>query len=298
MAAWSSEASNMFFAIRANAKDAVRGSKTALETVGQQRKLGGDPSEKAKGVRDLALVGRSYVEIYRNGWEEPGETTAELLNAADQAIEDALSLDNELAPGGSGNHDYYPLWKRAYVDRYRARTASGPGGWHAMMQGSLQCYQAALNAQALTPFARRNILIDHAETLVYMGAASAAVTIIEDLLLDGYHKDRNWHVWAFAFALHHAGEPDRAADELENVFDDSDTDDLYNNDMRLMLAAAYQSSANHLRAAELIQKFTQIQIDKGEPQWTRALEIERGAFEPGSALESAWHDTLEDAGLD
>jgi hypothetical protein len=35
----------------------------------------------------------------------------------------------------------------------------------------------------------------------------------------------------------------------------------------------------------------------GERVWTLALEIERGAFQPGSALESAWQDTLADAGL-
>jgi hypothetical protein len=54
------------------------------------------------------------------------------------------------------------------------------------------------------------------------------------------------------------------------VFDDNDSNDLYYNDMRLMLAAAYQASGSHLRAAELMQKFTQVQIAKGEPQWTNA----------------------------
>ena len=296
MAAWSSEASSMFFALRANAKNQVRTSRNALEIVANQRKLA-DAAQKAKAVRDLALVGRGFVEIWRNGWESAEETGTQLLAASDTAIQDAITLDAELDSGNMGASDYYPLWKRAYVDRYRARSAAGPGGWAAMMQGSLQSCQVALGAQGVTPHARRSILADHAETLVYMGAASAAVAMIEDALEGGHHNDRRWHVWAFAFALHHAGEPDRAVAELDAVFKDNDTDDLWNNDMRLMLAAAHQASGGHLRAVELIQKFTEVQAAKGERVWTVALEIERGAFQPGSPLEAAWQSTLADAGL-
>ena len=296
MAAWSSEASSMFFALRANAKNEVRSSRGALETIANQRKFAG-AAQKAKAVRDLALVGRGFAEIWRNGWESADEAGAQLLAAADTAIQDAMSLDAELDSGNTGSRDYYPLWKRAYVDRYRARSAAGSGGWAAMLQGSLHSYQAALDAQGVTPHARRSILADHAETLVYMGAASAAVAMIESALEGGHHNDRNWHVWALAFALHHAGEPDRAVAELEAVFKDSNTDDLWNNDMRLMLAAAHQASGGHLRAVELMQKFTQVQAAMGERVWTLALEIERGAFQPGSTLEAAWQDTLADAGL-
>ncbi len=296
MAAWSTEASSMFFALRANAKSQVRSSASDLETVANQRKLG-VAAQKSKAVRDLALVGRGLVEIWRNGWEIAGETGAQLLAAADAAIQGAMSLDADLDTGNTGSRDYYPLWKRGYVDRYCARTSAGSNSWAATMLGSLQSYQAALGAQGVTPHARRSILVDHAETLVYAGAASAAVALIGSVLDETYHNDRSWHVWAFAFALHHAGEPDRAVDELERVFDDNDTSDLYNNDMRLMLAAAHQASGGHLRAAALMQKFTQVQVAKGEPQWTLAREIERGAFQPGSALETSWQATLADAGL-
>jgi hypothetical protein len=287
----------MFFALRANAKNQVRDSRSALHTVANQRKFAGT-AQKAKAVRDLALVGRGFVEIWRNGWESAEETGAQLLAAANTAIQDAMSLDAELDSGNTGVRDYYPLWKRAYVDRYCARSAAGSDGWAATMQGSLQSYQAALDAQDVTPYARRSILVDHAETLVYMGAASAAVAMIESALEGGHHNDRKWHVWAFAFALHHAGEPDRAVAELEAEFDDNDSSDLHNNDMRLMLAAAHQASGGHLRAAELMQKFTEVQAAKGERVWTVALEIERGAFQPGSALEAAWQGTLADAGLE
>lgn len=296
MAAWSSEASSMFFALRTNAKNQARSSTSDLDSVAGMRK-NGIAAEKAKAVRDLALVGRALAEIWRNGWENEGETGAQLLNTADAAIEEALSLDTELNAGNSANVDYYPLWKRGYVARYRARSAPGSDGWAATMTKSLQSYDAALKAKGVTPHARRSIMVDQAETLVYAGAAKAAVEIIEGVLKEQYHNDRSWHVWAFAFALHHAGEPDRAVDRLERVFDRHDSDDLYNNDMRLMLAAAHQESGSHLRAAELMQKFTEVQISKGEVPWTRAREIERGAFQPDSALEATWQNTLSEAGL-
>ena len=296
MAAWSSEASSMFFALRTNAKNQARSSTSDLDTVAGMRKHG-IAAEKSKAVRDLALVGRALAEIWRNGWESEGETGAQLLDAADALVDEAMSLDMDLNAGNSANVDYYPLWKRGYVDRYRARSAPGSDGWAATMTKSLQSYDAALKAKGVTPHARRSIMVDQAETLVYAGAAKAAVEIIESVLKEQYHNDRSWHVWAFAFALHHAGEPDRAVDRLERVFDRHDSDDLYNNDMRLMLAAAHQDSGSHLRAAELMQKFTEVQMSKGEVPWTRAREIERGAFQPDSALEAAWQTTLSDAGL-
>jgi hypothetical protein len=296
MAAWSSEASSMFFALRTNAKSQARSSASDLDSIAGMRKHG-IAAEKSKAVRDLALVGRALAEIWRNGWENEGETGAQLLDAADAAIQEAMALDTELNAGNSANTDYYPLWKRGYVDRYRARSAPGSDGWAATMTKSLQSYEVALKAKGITPHARRSIMVDQAETLVYAGAANAAVEIIESVLKENYHNDRSWHVWAFAFALHHAGEPDRAVDRLERVFDRHDSDDLYNNDMRLMLAAAHQESGGHLRAAELMQEFTEVQIAKGEVPWTLAREIERGAFGPGSALEAAWQATLSDAGL-
>jgi tetratricopeptide (TPR) repeat protein len=296
MAAWSSEASSMFFALRTNAKNQARSSTGDLDAVASMRK-NGIAAEQSKAVRDLALVGRALAEIWRNGWESEGETGAQLLNAADAAVAEALSLDADINAGNSANVDYYPLWKRGYVDRYRARSAPGSDGWAATMTKSLQSYEAALKAKGVTPHARRSILVDQAETLVYAGAATAAVEIIERVLKENYHNDRSWHVWAFAFALHHAGEPDRAADWLERVFDRHDEDDLYNNDMRLMLAAAHQESGGHKRAVELMQKFTEVQIAKGETPWTLAREIERGAFQPGSKFEADWQNTLADAGL-
>ena len=99
MAAWSSEASSMFFALRSNAKNQVRSFQSALVTVANKRKTA-SPAQKAKAVRDLALVGRGFAEIWRNGWEVGDETGVQLLAAADTAIQDAMALDAEL---GSGN---------------------------------------------------------------------------------------------------------------------------------------------------------------------------------------------------
>lgn len=296
MAAWSSEASSMFFALRANTRDLARSSKIDLDTVASMRK-DGIAAEKSKAVRDLALVGRALTEIWRNGWESAEESGAQLLAAADAAVHEAMSLDTDLNAGDETNVDYYPLWKRGYVDRYRARTAPGSSGWLTTIMGSLKSYEAALRAKGVTPHARRNIMVDQAETLVYAGSAATAVMLIESVLKENYHNDRSWHVWAYAFALHHAGQPDRAVDRLERVFDRHDEDDLYNNDMRLMLAAAHQESGGHKRAAELMAKFTDVQMAMGETPWTLAREIERGAFQPGSTLEAAWQATLSDAGL-
>ena len=67
MAAWSSEASSMFFALRTNAKNQARSSTSDLDSVAGMRK-NGIAAEKSKAVRDLALVGRALAEIWRNGW--------------------------------------------------------------------------------------------------------------------------------------------------------------------------------------------------------------------------------------
>src|SRR3546814_9405220 len=51
-------------------------------------------------------------------------------------------------------------------------------------------------------------------------------------------KTQDWHVWAYAFALHQNGDYKKSAAQLAPFFKGNAAKDFYYNDMKLLLAAS------------------------------------------------------------
>lgn len=238
-----------------------------------------DTRVKARAVangRDLAVKARVLVEQWRNGWGD-----IRVLDSAHRLCKQGCKHDDD---------DYYVHWKWAYTDKYRARSL----GWEYMVE-ALAHYDDALARLAeddASPDALRSVLIDRAETLVYLSQADIAVREMERALkLRG--KTQDWHVWAYAFALHQNGEYRKSAAQLTPFVEGDKADDLYHNDMRLLLAASQARAGRTAAAQKTITRFREIRDAEGEPVWTIRLELERGCFQPGSRGERHWRESLE-----
>ncbi len=245
-----------------------------------------DSSIKARGAsgarsggntaRDRAVKARVLVEHWRNGWADA------------KVLDSACKLAKQCCKDDDG--DYYTHWKRAYADKYRARS----GGWEHMAE-ALAHYDDALakiKAEGATDDALRSVLIDRAETFVYLSQADVAVREIERALkLRG--KTQDWHVWAYAFALHQNGNYNKSAAQLAPFFKGQKAGDFYYNDMKLLLAASQARAGKLAQAQKTIKEFRDSRDQQNEPVWTIRLELERGAFFPDSAGEKHWRESLK-----
>lgn len=234
---------------------------------------------RARGTtagRDMAVKARVLTEQWRNGWGDAA------------VLDSACSLARQGCRRDDG--DYYVHWKWAYADKYRARSQ----GWEHMVE-ALAHYDdalARLAEEGSTDDALRSVLIDRAETFVYLSQADVAVREMERALkLRG--KTHDWHVWAYAFALHQNGDYRKSAAQLAPYLQGETADDLYHNDMRLLLAASQARAGRTAAAQKTIKAFRAIRDAQGEPVWTIRLELERGCFQPGSRGERHWRESLE-----
>jgi hypothetical protein len=239
------------------------------------REVDGAISAAKGGGRDKAVKARVLIEHWRNGWA------------------DAKVLDNACALAVLGctedDGDYYTHWKKAYIEKYRARSR----GLHLMVE-ALSQYDEALACLAAdsdsTADALRSVLIDRAETFVYLSQADVAVREMERALKQP-GKTQDWHSWAYAFALHQDGSYRKSAAQLAPYLK-GHAKDLYYNDMRLLLAASQARAGQKAQANSTIQEFRRIRDAQDEPVWTISLELERGCFQPGSRGEQHWRDSL------
>lgn len=235
----------------------------------------------AKGGRDKAVKARILVEHWRNGW-----TDSKVLDSA--ALLARLAIEEDEA-------DYYTHWKLAYTLKYRGRSRS----WSNMAE-AMSHYNHALAHLEMEPHtddALRSVLIDRAETFVYLSQADVAVREMERALkLPG--KSQDWHLWAYAFALHQNGDYEKSAAELASFLKGKPASDLYYNDVRLLLAASLARAGKIADAQKTIRDFRTNRDAQNEPVWTIGLELERGCFMPESPGEQHFRQSLEllDAG--
>jgi tetratricopeptide (TPR) repeat protein len=231
----------------------------------------------AKGGRDKAVKARVLIEHWRNGWAD-----AKVLDHAGALA--VLAVDED-------DGDFYTHWKKAYTLKYRARSR----GWGQMTEALSHYARALANLAEDDPSntdALRSVLIDRGETFVYLSQADVGVAEMERALaLKGTPQD--WHVWAYAFALHQNGDYKKSADKLAPFLKGKPADDLYYNDMRLIIAASLARAGKKSEAQATIREFRKNRDAESEPVWTIALELERGCFLPGSSGETHWRESLE-----
>ena len=263
---WSRGAAKALKRIEKNRRNEL---KEALKDVDRE------PGQAKCAGRNAAVKARINVELWRNGFE--GNTA---LTDAEAAIRSARQLDPD---------DFYTNWKTAYVLKYRARG----GDWDTMMRDSLTYYAQALATLRKTNpgnvDALRSVLSDRAETFVYQSQPRVALAEMKGAPAD---PKQDWQDWALAFAQHQNGDYGAAITTINALLAGHPSNDLYYNDMRLLLAAS-QARAGDANAQRTISDFRRYRDAAGEPVWTVALELERGAFEPGSAGETHWRESLE-----
>lgn len=279
-----------------------RGNREAMDIVDRQTLAGkATPHEQA-------LAARIYGEDWRNGWLDGGRrgmtTLQNALASANRAIEAAKTPDDK----------WYAYATRAYVLKYAARSLRD--SWGPAMGRAIEDYDRArvalegLMAADPKSAARRcnyrDLMIDRAETFVYLDIPSYAVEEMERVIglwtkdEDGPGpKPEAWHFWAYAFALFHVGRHQEGWKCLQPLVDAADS----NNDMRLVYAANLISdkSSNQEEAARNAaaafhknrKPLAGTPAADREPDWTIRREIGHGAFRPGGDGESRWRQVLK-----
>lgn len=233
------------------------------------------PGDGKCAGRNAAVKARIHIELWRNGFEAGAalDTARSFAQAARRADPD----------------DFYTNWKTAYAMKYRARSC----GWDEMIE-ALAYYARALAAlRANEPGnvdALRCVLFDRAETFVYLSQPDVALAEMGHAPAG---PEQDWQHWALAFAQHQNGDYGAAIATIEALLTAKPGNDLYYNDMRLLLAASQARAGALDDAQRTIRDFRRNRDQQSEEVWTIALELERGAFFPGGPGETHWRASLE-----
>jgi hypothetical protein len=262
-------------------------------------------------------LARVLVEDWRNGWDElaePGDRSAALRKAIE-----ALSMSLRRR---DADH-WYVDWKRGYTLRYAARAMKRPDFVEEALKAYRSAYDKLSQFCGLPPQrgekALRSLLVDWAETRVYVGDVPGALHNFD--FTTPWHRrvPDDWHEWAHAFALHQNRDYEASWRKMEPLVALLDNPHAapakskmktviaprpkrkipvsYYNDMRLVLAASYARDNKREKAQAQIDKFQQLRRLNGEQPWTVAIEAERGAFIANSPGELHWLASLTMAGL-
>ncbi|MEX2201931.1 MAG: hypothetical protein WD711_11090 [Dongiaceae bacterium] len=264
-----------------------------------------------------SALARVMLEDWRNGWDE-------FANARDRkaALRYAVGELHRAQSRRDKSH-WYVDWKRGHVLRYAARAFDRPQDAELILQSYRDAYEKLTAFTGLPPKrgekALRSLVVDWAETLVYLGDAPTAVQYFEFTFPWRRRAPDDWHVWAYAFALHQQGNYELSRRQMEPLVRKLDepggmapaqkrktviaartnkrVHPSYYNDMRLTLAASYAREGKRQKAEAELRKFQQFRQLSGDTPWTLALEAERGAFVRNSAAERHWLQSLRLAGL-
>ncbi len=241
------------------------------------RAINDEPGGPQCTGRNESVRARIHVELWRNGWEG-----AAALKQAQLFAKSGLTADKD---------DFYTNWKAAYVLKYRARS----GGWEHLTAALTFYARAIARLAADDPDnvdARRCILIDRAETFIYLSQADIAVTEMRQAIDMVGGTVQPWHKWALAFALHQVGDYTGSMGQLAAYVDAAAPGDMYSNDMRLIQAASMARRGDSEGAKTTIQAFRDNRDKEKEPVWSISTELDRGAFPPDSPGEAHWSGSL------
>lgn len=267
MRKWSRGAVKALKLVERNSRDDIL---RALEEIDRELSAG-------RNGRNNAVKARLLVELWRNGWSDRN------------AIEDANAF--AICGRQAEDDDFYTHLIAAYALKYRARSS----GWSQIAE-AMSHYNRAIEIlkkdDPTNTDALRTVLIDRAETFVYLSQADLAVAEMKRALaLRG--EPQEWHFWAYAFALHQNGDYGMSIRYLRRLLRGKAATDLYHNDMRLLLAASLARAGRNEEAQRTIHDFRRYRDAAKEPVWTISLELERGAFFPDSPGERHWRASLE-----
>jgi hypothetical protein len=277
-----------------------RGNREAMDAIDRQTLAGGATSH------EQALAARIYAEDWRNGWLDGGRrgrtTLQNALAFANRAVDLARTPDDK----------WYAYATRAYVLKYAARSVQG--SWGPVMGQAVEDYDKArqalerlMEADPKSTAHRsnyRDLMIDRAETFVYLDIPSYAVAEMERVI-GLWSKDKEgpvpdpWHYWAYAFALFHVGRHLEGWKCLQPLVDAAGS----NNDMRLVYAANLigdstgsqaEAARNTVAAFHKSRKpLAGMPAADREPDWTVRREIGHGAFRPNGEGEQRWRQVLK-----
>jgi hypothetical protein len=264
-----------------------------------------------------SALARVMLEDWRNGWDEFA-TTRDPKAALRYAVGEL-----HRAKTRRDKAHWYVDWKRGHVLRYAARAFDRPQDAEMILRAYRDAYETLTAFTGLPPQrgekALRSLVVDWAETLVYLGDATTAVQYFEFTFPWRRRAPDDWHVWAYAFALHQQGNYEESRRQMEPLVRKLDepggmapaqkrkteiavrtnkrVHPSYYNDMRLTLAASYAREGKRQKAEAEVRKFQQFRQVSGDAPWTLALEAERGAFIRNSAAEKHWLQSLRLAGM-
>jgi hypothetical protein len=247
------------------------------DLAGALRAISDEPGGPQCTGRNESVRARIHVELWRNGW-----AGSAALKQAQLFAKSGLNADTD---------DFYTNWKMAYQLKYRARS----GGWEHLT-AALPFYARGLARLAAddpdNADARRSILIDRAETFIYLSQADIAVMEMRRAIEMSGGTVQPWHRWALAFALHQVGDYAESTSQLATYVDAAAADDMYCNDMRLIQAANMARGNDSEGAKAAIRAFRENRDKQKEPVWSISLELDRGAFPPDSPGEAHWSESL------
>ncbi|MDZ4737323.1 MAG: hypothetical protein SGJ07_13335 [Rhodospirillaceae bacterium] len=263
-----------------------------------------------------SVLARVMLEDWRNGWDEFAT-----MRDPKAALRYAVGELHRARTRRDKGH-WYVDWKRGHVLRYAARAFNRPQDAEMILQAYRDAYEKLSAFTGLPPKrgekALRSLVVDWAETLVYLGDAQTAIQYFEFTFPWRRRDPDDWHVWAHAFALHQQGHYAESRAKMEPLVEKLDNPGQgeparqtamiaqrpnkkihpsYYNDMRLTLAASYARDGKRQKADAEVRKFQQLRQLAGDAPWTLALEAERGAFIRNSAAEKHWLQSLRLAGL-
>jgi hypothetical protein len=286
-------------------------------SIGVAERLALDEIKADDSAPIRSALARVMLEDWRNGWDE--FATARDPKAA---LRYAVGELHRARTRRDKSH-WYVDWKRGHVLRYAARAFDRPQDAEMILQSYRDAYEKLTAFTGLPPRrgekALRSLVVDWAETLVYLGDTSTAVQYFEFTFPWRRRAPDDWHVWAYAFALHQQGNYEESRRQMEPLVRKLDEPGgmapaqkrqtviaarankkihpSYYNDMRLTLAASYAREGKRQKAEAELRKFQQFRQLSGDAPWTLALEAERGAFVRNSAAERHWLQSLRLAGM-
>jgi tetratricopeptide (TPR) repeat protein len=269
--------------------------------------------EDPRHARAHAWMGYTYltavVDTYSwFGWgidnapgHDPVGERPTVVGAARKCIDDALTYcQNDL-------ERYDVHWARAFVELH-SRDLGSDGQARNSIDEALRL--APRDAQGVTD---RFLLAEMADCLTYLGDLTAAATHIQRAIVLGGATPEDWLYWELAWVrlCQHLVDPgnhplsavlsalERMRETPPDDTDDPPDNERYDFDALVIWCAYHALNAEHQprrrRFKQLNRSAKRASRIPEHESWTKALELRRHPFAPGSILSRRWSEVLDSA---